>query len=342
MMLIQQITIWNYTFHSPWWWLGIPVAGILLYARNFYRDKRSIHYRFTRELSDLSEIENTTVPQLLKIANVLLFIGIMSFFIALSEPENLFQSELDEDYTEGIDIVISLDISGSMMATDFLPNRLEAAKEVAKEFVQKRKNDRIGLVVYEGEAYTACPTTKNHEYLMRSIDEVQSGWLEPGTAIGTGLGTAVSRLRENDVPSKVVILLSDGESNKGMISPEEATELAKNKKIRVYTIGVGKEGYAAMPVNTPFGTVMQNTKVNIDEKLLSKIAEQTGGKYFRATNKDKLREIYLKIDQMETAKIIEANVEKNPPVHPLPFLVIGWITVVLGLIIERKVYASYE
>jgi len=342
MMTLQQITLWNYTFHSPWWWLGIPIIGILLYVRNHHRKKRKVNFRFTRELIDLKKIENTFIPKLLKTASALLFLGISSLFIALSEPENLLESELDEDYTEGIDIVISLDISGSMMATDFLPNRLEAAKEVAKEFVQKRKNDRIGLVVYEGEAYTACPTTKNHEYLMRSIDEVQSGWLEPGTAIGTGLGTAVSRLRENDVPSKVVILLSDGESNKGMISPEEATELAENKKIRVYTIGVGKEGYASMPVNTPFGTVMQNTKVNIDEKLLSKIAEQTGGKYFRATNKDKLREIYLKIDQMETAKIIEANVEKTPPLHPLPFLLFGLIAIVLALITERKIYASYE
>ena len=257
---------------------------------------------------------------------------------AFAQPFNPFSEASDEDYGEGIDIIISLDISGSMMATDFLPNRLEAAKEVGKEFVDGRPNDRIGLVVYEGEAYTACPATRDHEFLKKAIGNIQSGWLEPGTAIGTGLGTAVARLRDDELKSKVVILLSDGENNKGEIDPMEAAKLAKNKNIRVYTIGVGKEGYASMPVNTPFGTIMQSTKVSIDEKLLTSIAELTGGKYFRAQDKASLREIYKKIDQMETVKMVEAQIKREPPVHPIPFILFGLIFSCIGLLMRYYLF----
>ena len=239
---------------------------------------------------------------------------------ALAKPMNSDLIDDEEDFSEGIDIIISLDVSGSMLATDFKPNRLEAAKEVAKDFVDERKNDRIGLVVYEGEAYTACPATRNHDFLKEAIDNVVSGKLEPGTAIGLGLGTAVARLRADTLKSKVVILLSDGENNKGEIPPLDAAKLAKNKNIRVYTIGVGQEGYAPTPVNTPFGPIMQQALVSIDEDLLTEMAEMTGGSYFRATDKKSLRDIYKTIDKMEKTKMVEVNYQKEPPYHPASFL----------------------
>lgn len=272
---------------------------------------------------------------------VFLLLGSSLMIMALARPHNPSLADQDEDIDEGIDIIISLDVSGSMLATDFMPNRLEAAKEVAKEFIDNRGSDRIGLVVYEGEAYTACPATRNHEFLKKSLDEVESGWLEPGTAIGTGLGTAVARLRSDSLTSKVVILLSDGENNKGDITPEEATALAKQKDVRVYTIGVGKEGYASMPVNTPFGTMMQNTLVSIDEKLLKKIANQTDGKYFRATDNQSLREIYSKIDEMEKIAMVEDNIYKEMPIHPSSFIQYALLFLLLGWGIEMMIYRHH-
>jgi len=205
--------------------------------------------------------------------------------------------------TEGIDIMMALDISSSMLAEDLKPNRIEAAKKVAEEFIDSRPNDRIGLVVFGGESFTQCPLTTDHSVLKNLFAGIQSGILADGTAIGEGLGTAVNRIRNSRAKSKVVILLTDGVNNIGSIAPETAGEIAKTFGIRVYTIGVGTRGMAPYPVKSPFGIQYQNVEVQIDEPVLKKIAGETDGKYFRATNTGKLKEIYSEIDKLEKTKI---------------------------------------
>jgi Ca-activated chloride channel family protein len=205
--------------------------------------------------------------------------------------------------TEGIDIMIALDISGSMLAQDFKPNRLEASKDVAIEFVSGRETDRMGLVVYSGESFTQCPLTTDHAVLINLFNDIESGMIEDGTAIGMGLANAVNRLKDSKAQSKVIILLTDGVNNRGAIAPLTAAEIAKSFGIRVYTIGVGTEGMAPVPVQTPYGTRYQNAKVEIDEETLKQIADATDGSYFRATNNEKLREIYIEIDKLEKTKI---------------------------------------
>jgi len=223
--------------------------------------------------------------------------------IALARPVlPQYESEVE---TRGINIVLALDVSSSMLARDFSPDRLEAAKELAKEFISERDNDRIGLVVFAGEAFTQCPVTIDHKVLLHLLDEIKTGMLEDGTAIGSGLGTAVNRLKDSEGNSKVVILLTDGVNNSGEIDPVTAAELAVNYGIRVYTIGVGSAGKALSPVaKRPDGTlVFDYVKVEIDEDLLKQIANMTGGQYFRATNKESLREIYREIDRMEKSRV---------------------------------------
>jgi Ca-activated chloride channel family protein len=205
--------------------------------------------------------------------------------------------------TEGIDIILAVDISGSMLAEDFKPNRLEASKAVATEFIAGRPDDRMGLVVFSGESFTQCPLTTDHAVLMNLFQGIQSGIIEDGTAIGLGLATSVNRLKDSDARSKVIILLTDGMNNRGEIAPVTAAEIAKTFGIRVYTVGVGSLGTAPYPFKTPFGVQYQNVKVEIDEAVLQEIATMTGGKYFRATNNQKLKEIYQEIDKMEKSRI---------------------------------------
>jgi len=204
---------------------------------------------------------------------------------------------------EGIDIVLCIDVSGSMTAQDFQPNRLEAAKVVATNFVNKRLTDRIGIVIFSGESFTQCPITTDHAVVLSAIKSIRNGLLEDGTAIGSGLATSVDRLRNSKSKSKVVVLLTDGENNGGLIDPKTAKEIAKTFGIRVYTIGMGTDGFAKQPESTGIGVVMQNVKVSIDEKLLNEIANETGGKYFRAKDNEGLQGIYNEIDKMEKTKI---------------------------------------
>jgi Ca-activated chloride channel family protein len=205
--------------------------------------------------------------------------------------------------TEGIDIIIAMDISGSMLARDFKPDRLEVAKETAQRFINGRPNDRIGLVIYAGESFTQCPLTTDHAVLINLIADIKSGMVTDGTAIGMGLATSVSRLRDSDAISKVIILLTDGVNNAGSIDPITAAEIAKTFGIRAYTVGIGSHGEAPYPVQTPFGVQYQNMKTEIDEDLLRQIADLTDGRYFRATNKKALTDIYDQIDQLEKTKI---------------------------------------
>ncbi len=334
-VVLLNIEFWGYQFHAPEWLWCILLVPILLLFRYWQLEKSSGVFKFSRPSSDLKDIAFSPIKYLILGIYLTMGAGAISLFLAMSLPFQPYSEDVAEEFGQGIDIMIAMDVSGSMMATDFLPNRLEAAKDVAKEFIDGRTQDRIGFVVFEGEAYTACPATRNYSYLKSSIDQIQSGRIDPGTAIGTGLGTAVARLRSDSLKSKVVILLTDGESNKGEISPIAAGELAKNKDITVYTIGVGKEGFASMPVNTPFGKMVQNTRVNIDEDLLTKIAEMTNGKYFRATDKSSLRDIYKQIDQMEKTKIIDNSIKREPPYRPESFLVWGILLMAIGMITEQ-------
>ena len=205
--------------------------------------------------------------------------------------------------TEGIDIVMAMDISTSMLAEDLKPNRLEAAKDVAASFINGRQNDNIGLVVFAAESFTQCPLTIDHGVLLNLFKDIQPGIIQDGTAIGLGLANAVSRIKDSQAKSKVIILLTDGVNNTGEIAPVTAAEIAKTFGIRVYTIGVGTQGEAPYPIPTAFGVQYQNVPVEIDEQVLKQIASTTGGQYFRATDNSSLKEIYSEIDQLEKTKI---------------------------------------
>lgn len=232
---------------------------------------------------------------------ILRMLALVCIIFALARPQVRHQSEYAEG--EGIDIVLCIDVSGSMTARDFHPNRLEAAKQVAMDFVRSRPTDRIGVVIFSGESFTLCPITTDHAVLLSAISGIRNGLLEDGTAIGSGLSTSVDRLRESDARSRIVLLLTDGINNGGLIDPITAKEIAKTYQIKVYTIGVGSDGYAPQPVNTPAGVMIQQEKVNIDEKLMTAIATETGGKYFRARDNESLNQIYATIDKLEKSKV---------------------------------------
>lgn len=229
--------------------------------------------------------------------------GLCMLVLAMARPQST--NSWQDEVREGIDIVISMDISASMLAKDLRPDRLEAAREVAKEFIDARPNDRIGLVVYEGEAFTQCPLTTDHRVLKDLFDDAKSGLIDGGTAVGMGLATALNRLRESEAKSKVVILLTDGVTNAGSVQPLDAAQIAEQLGIRVYTIGVGTRGKALSPVQQyADGRYRYDyIDVDVDEPTLERIAEITGGKYFRATNEEKLKEIYSEIDRMERTRI---------------------------------------
>ncbi len=232
---------------------------------------------------------------------VLRVLAIAFLVIALARPQS--SNDWKNVSSEGIDIIMSLDISSSMLAQDFEPNRLEAAKDVATQFITGRQQDKIGLVIFSGESFTQCPLTTDHAVLVNLFSDIKSGMIEDGTAIGLGLANAVNRLKDSDAKSRVVILITDGVNNRGEIAPITAAELAKTYGIRVYTVGIGTQGMAPYPFQTPFGVQMQNMPVEIDEATLTDIAKLTGGKYFRATDNNKLKAIYEEIDQMEKRKI---------------------------------------
>ncbi len=261
--------------------------------------------------------------------------GIILIIIALARPQNSGSEKQIE--TEGIDIVITLDISGSMLAEDFKPNRLEAAKKITEKFIDERNNDRIGLVIFSAKSFTQCPTTIDHSVLKNLLRQLKSGLIEDGTAIGMGLATAVDRLKDSKAKSRVIILLTDGINNTGIISPLTAAEMAKAFGIRVYTIGVGTLGKAPYPFQTPFGIQYMNVDVEIDEPLLKDIAQSTGGKYFRATNNKALESIYNEIDQMEKTKI-KQTVFTTFSEEFFPFLLIGTIAIFLELLLRIFVF----
>ncbi len=227
-------------------------------------------------------------------------VALVMIVLAIARPRSSGQIERVD--SEGIDIMLAMDVSTSMLARDFNPDRLSAAKDIAIEFIAQRPYDRIGIVVFAGESFTQCPMTTDRSTLINLMKEVQTDLIEDGTAIGNGLATAVARMKDSDAKSRVVILLTDGVNNSGEITPQMAAQIAKTYGVRVYTIGVGARGMAPYPVMTPWGVDIQNVQVEIDEALLEEIAEATGGKYFRATDNTKLMEIYSEINRMEKVR----------------------------------------
>ena len=287
-------------FEYPYllWLLAIPALLVVRYLWIEFKDRRA-HLRVSAldawKAGGRSVLEWVRhLPFILRTAALVLLI------ISIARPRS--SSQVEKVDTEGIDIVFAMDVSTSMLARDFSPDRLSAAKDIAIEFIAQRPSDRMGIVVFAGESYTQCPLTTDRATLINLMKEVQTDLIEDGTAIGNGLATAVARMKDSDAKSRVVILLTDGVNNMGEIDPSMAAEIAKTYGIRVYTIGVGANGTAPYPVQTPWGIELQNIPVEIDEALLKGIADGTGGRYFRATDNTKLAEIYGEIGQMENTR----------------------------------------
>ena len=265
-------------------------------------------------------------------------LAISLLIIAFARPQST--SSWQNAITEGIDIILAMDISGSMLAQDLTPNRLEASKKVAMDFISGRPNDRIGLVIFSGESFTQCPLTTDHKVLKGLFNDVKSGMIDDGTAIGMGLATSINRLKDSKTKSKVIILLTDGVNNQGSIAPMTAAEIAQEFKMRVYTIGVGTKGYAPYPFNTPFGNIVyQDVEVKIDEKTLQDIANATNGKYFRATSNKALQEIYKEIDKLERSKIEIKEFHKKKEEF-LPFAALGMIFLILSFILNNTLFKT--
>lgn len=269
---------------------------------------------------------------------VLRLLSLALFITALARPQTRNDEQRKEG--EGVDIVLCIDVSGSMNAEDLTPNRLEAAKQVAANFVDNRPTDRIGLVVFSGESFTQCPITADHAVVKAQILNIRSGFLQDGTAIGTGLATSVERLKSSKSKSKVVILLTDGENNGGLIDPQTAKEIAKSLKVKVYTIGVGTDGFAPMLEATSLGTVRSNEKVNIDEKLLTEIAVETGGRYFRAKDNGGLKNIYSEIDKLEKSKV-EVSTYTNYTERFVPFVIAALALLLLELLLKFTTFKKF-
>lgn len=302
------INFWeNIKFANPqaFYLLAIPIIMLLYFAIKH----NQVFPAFT--LSSLQAFVKQKTSWKIWLLNSLFLFRIATIclvIIVLARP----QSSLKEEniFSEGIDIVIALDISGSMLAQDFKPDRLEAAKKLSAEFVEGRPNDRIGFVVFAGESYTQCPVTTDHAILRKMINEVKEGIIEDGTAIGMGLATAVNRIKDSKSKTKVIILLTDGVNNSGFIDPISAADLAIQKNIRIYTIGVGTIGMAPFPFKVGNRIQIQNIEVEIDEALMKKIAANTGGLYFRATNNQGLKNIFDEIDTLEKSKIEVSSVQR--------------------------------
>jgi len=323
------------TFGQPWFLLLLIVIPVLIwwYAAKNNRRQGSI------VVSGVSAKGLSTWKAGLRhLVFICRLLAIICIIAALARPQTMFEEQNAEG--EGVDIVLCIDVSGSMTAQDLTPNRLEAAKNVAVDFVNKRLTDRIAIVIFSGESFTQCPLTTDHTVLISAIENIRNGLLEDGTAIGSGLGTSVDRLRTSKSKSKVVILLTDGENNGGLIDPQTAKEIAKAFQIKVYTIGVGTDGYAPQPVNTPMGVVMQQGKVSIDEKLLKEIAKETGGKYFRAKDNEGLTGIYDEINSMEKSKV-EITSRTRYTEKFFPFVMAALALIFLEMLLKFTVFRKF-
>ena len=315
----------NIEFANPkllWLLLLVPLA-IIWYILRHKKQEASVNFS---DLKGMVKLPKTWKAYLRHLLFALKMAALALLIVALARPQS--SSTNSTSNIEGIDIVMAMDVSGSMLARDLKPDRLTAAKNVASDFVKDRPGDRMGLVIFSGETFTQVPLTTDHGVMLNMLAEMKNGLIDDGTAIGDGLATAISRLKDSEAISKVVILLTDGMNNAGSVDPYTAAEMAKLFGVRVYTIGVGSYGTAPYPVQTPFGTQMQQMKVEIDEKLLTTIANSTGGKYFRATNNQKLDEIYAEIDKLERSKI---EVTEFRRLHEEFYPLVAWALALLLL-----------
>ena len=315
----------NIEFANPkllWLLLLVPLA-IVWYVLRHKKQEASVQFS---DLRNFAELPKSWKPYLRHLLFALKMAALALLIVALSRPQS--SSTNSTSNIEGIDIVMAMDVSGSMLARDLKPDRLTAAKNVASDFVKERPGDRMGLVIFSGETFTQVPLTTDHGVMLNMLAEMKNGLIDDGTAIGDGLATAISRLKDSEAISKVVILLTDGMNNAGSVDPYTAAEMAKLYGIRVYTIGVGTYGTAPYPIQTPFGTQIQQVKVEIDEKLLATVANSTGGKYFRANNNQKLDEIYQEIDKLERSKI---EVTEFRRLHEEFYPLVAWALALLLL-----------
>lgn len=324
-------------FASPHFLFGLIIIPLLLIWYIFNCNKQQAYVRFS-DTDFFKKLPKSWKTYFRHIVFVLEIVAISLFIIALARPQSSSKSQ--KVNVEGIDIVLAMDISSSMLACDLKPDRLEASKIVASDFVEGRPSDRMGLIVFSGETFTQVPLTTDHAMMLNMLKDMKCGMLEDGTAIGDGLASAVSRLKDSEAISKVVILLTDGDNNAGSIDPSTAAEMAKLFGIRVYTIGAGTRGMAPYPVQTQFGGVRyQQVEVNINEPLLQEIADVTGGKYFRAESKEKLQQIYDEIDKMERSKI-EVTEFKRLHEEFYPFVMLGLASLILAFILKNTIFKS--
>lgn len=322
----------NITFAHPWYLLGLVLVPLLIvwWLWRYRKQEAAVQH------SDISVFETTKKSlrvRLRWLPYALRCIAVGAMVVALARPQSsLSRSEMT---VEGIDIVMAMDISGSMLAEDFRPNRLEAAKKVAADFIEGRKSDRMGLVVFAGQAFTQVPLTVDHHVLLQQLGGVKSGVVRDGTALGDGLATAINRIKDSEAKSKVIILLTDGVNNQGSVDPLSAAEIAKMYNIRLYTIGVGSLGKAPYPFRDQMGRVhYQNIDVEIDEPLMRQMAEMTDdGRYFRATNKKALQEIFSQIDEMEKSKIDVTQYAQTKDEHA-PWLWLALLALALELLLR--------
>lgn len=316
----------SFEFASPYFLYGLIIIPLLIVWYIFRGRRQSAYIRFA-DTSFFSRLPRSWRAYCRHMLFVLELSAMTLLFIALARPQS--SSTNQKVNVEGIDIVMTIDISSSMLAQDLKPDRLEAAKEVGSDFIKGRPDDRIGLVVFASETFTQVPLTTDHGMILNMLKDMRCGMLEDGTAIGDGLASSVSRLKDSEAISKVVILMTDGDNNAGSVDPSTAAEMAKLFGVRVYTIGVGTRGKAPYPVHDQYGRkYFQQLDVNINEPLLQQIADETGGKYFRATSNEKLEQIYAEIDQLERSKI-EVNEFKRVHEEFLPFVL--WATALLLL-----------
>jgi Ca-activated chloride channel family protein len=321
--------------NPQWLWLLlllIPIIGYHVW-KIWFKQSPSLTFSDTSGLKDLSGNWRSYGVWL---SPILQWIAFALVVMAIARPQ--YENTTIERNAEGIDIVLTLDISTSMKAEDLKPNRLEAAKNVAEDFINKRISDRIGLVLFARQSFTMVPPTLDYSLLKRLMGDVEMGTIEDGTAIGMGIATAVNRLKESEAESKIIILLTDGQNNSGEIDPVTAADLARSYDIKIYTIGAGTRGTAPYPVQDPiFGNRYQNIEVNIDEEMLNQIADMTGGAYFRATDTERLEEIYNQIDQLEKSEIEEIIYTDYQDLYPR-FLLPGIVILILALVSEQFVF----
>lgn len=326
----------NIVFANPEFFYGflIIIPIIVWYIIKDKKSHASIQISSLRAFDKVPKTYKFYLRHLL-FAFRIIIIALLITILAKPQTTNNWEDKI----AEGIDIVIALDVSSSMLARDFTPNRLEASKDVAVEFISGRENDRIGLVIFSGESFTQCPLTTDHTVLINLFNDIKQGMIEDGTAIGMGLANSVNRLKQSEAISKVIILLTDGVNNMGAIDPITAAQIADKFGIRVYTVGVGRNGYAPYPVQTMFGIQYQNMEVKIDEETLKKIAEITDGEYFRATNNKKLKQIYKEIDKLEKSKIeVKKYSSKNE--EYLPFAIVVAVLLLFEIIVKNTILRS--